>query len=198
MEYPYASPATPAPPGLRPPPPSTGREQCLRYPGESRAGGAALTSVSWRRGRASPDPVLPSLSRYTGPWWLSPQGVGTGEGVSLSPQGDTHTFLSGNPTPPALRAPPPPPPGGEGSHGDTRWEAVPGIVLAAVSRKGGQKRTGSSRFDPGNSPWSGPWRYRHGEGAGAVMAISGGKPYPVLLRDLPGPTYLPLPDRMMV
>ena len=30
------------------------------------------------------------------------------------------------PTPPALRAHPPPPPGGEGSHGDTRWKAVPG------------------------------------------------------------------------
>ncbi|OPZ59169.1 MAG: hypothetical protein BWY88_00820 [Synergistetes bacterium ADurb.Bin520] len=30
------------------------------------------------------------------------------------------------PTPPTLRAPPPPPPGGEGSQGDTRWEAVPG------------------------------------------------------------------------
>jgi hypothetical protein len=42
------------------------------------------------------------------------------------PGGDTRTSLSGSPTPPALRAPPPPPPGGEGSQGDTRWEAVPG------------------------------------------------------------------------
>ena len=42
----------------------------------------------------------PGISPCTGPWWLSPRGEGTGEGA--------------------------PPPGGEGSQGDTRWEAVPG------------------------------------------------------------------------
>ena len=114
---------------------------------------------------------FPRISPCSGPWWLSPRGVGTGEGASPAPDkmspktlmrprsatGSTdenprRVITAGTsrlearqpglrfrfrwdfhvkvplrpPTPPALRAHPPPPPGGEGSHGDTRWKAVPG------------------------------------------------------------------------
>ena len=103
--------------------------------------GVVLAAVS--RGRREPEPGFPGLSRYTGPWWLSPRGEGTGEGARPLPgQNVTQKFLSGIPTPPGLRrgipvrffgSPHParpsassPAPGGGGSQGDTQWKAVPG------------------------------------------------------------------------
>ncbi len=103
--------------------------------------GVVLAAVS--RGRREPEPGFPGLSRYTGPWWLSPRGEGTGEGARPVPgQNVIQKFLSGIPTPPGLRrgipvrffgSPHParpsassPAPGGGGSQGDTQWKAVPG------------------------------------------------------------------------
>ncbi|KUK63653.1 MAG: hypothetical protein XE10_0231 [Methanoculleus marisnigri] len=65
------------------------------------------------------------LSPYSGPWWPSPLGVGlTGRGrpPPLS-RAKIRIPHQPHPTPPGLR--PPPPPQGGGSHGDTRWKAVP-------------------------------------------------------------------------
>jgi len=143
----------------------------------------------------------PGISPCSGPWWLSPRGEGTGEGARPLPgQNGTRTSLSGSPHPArACGAPPPPPPGGEGSAGDSRWEAVPGSPPGsprAVDR-GGYRHGGRG---PGGSP---PPRrcelirpspaaptppapaallLRPLPGARTVMAIPGGKPCPVLPR----------------
>jgi len=118
---------------------------------------------------------------WGGPWGYRHGGWGPGRGsppprrwvpVRSSPAAPTPPALraggipirfSGTPTLPALRAPPPPPPGGRGSVCDTQWEAVPGIVLAAIFRKGRRGRTapgaGSSPGSPRTLDRGG---YRHG------------------------------------
>ncbi len=161
----------------------------------SRAPGAVLALVSRGEGSTSLDLVRPRDLPMKWAVGVSPRGGGAGEGVSPSPQVGTHTFLSGNPTPPALRAPPPPSPGGEGSHGDTRREAVPGAALTPVSEKGGEgwPGSGSSR-----GPIPGQW---------TVVAIAneggdrgGGNPLPGQndTRKFLSGTPRPLPDLCLV
>ena len=102
-----------------------GRGQCVAIPSGKPCPGNGADIGFWGE-RAGPEPVLPGLSRYTGPWWISPRGEGTGEGAPPPRRGILVRLSPAAPTPPGLRPPPPPPPGGEGSQGDTRWEAVPG------------------------------------------------------------------------
>ncbi len=117
---------TPAPPP--PGKPVSERETAVSAaPGHGCPPDIAMTAPApgWGRGQSWRYPVgsrirfFSGISPCSGPWWLSPRGVGT------------RTFLSGTPTPPALRAPPPPPPGGEGSAGDIRGKAVSGNTAGA-------------------------------------------------------------------
>ena len=75
------------------------------------------------------------------------------------------------PIPPALRAPPPPPPGGEGSHGDIPWEAVP--RERCRSRFPGRRGEWAPiRFFSGISPCTGPW-WLSPWGVGQYVGIPG-------------------------
>jgi len=116
-----------------------------------------LAAVS--RGRREVEPGFPGLSRYTGPWWLSPRGEGTGEGARPLPgQNGTRTSLS---------VPPPRP----------RCALLPHPLRRNSAGSGfpGEERvrTRSSRLVPVH------WTVVDiATGARAVRAIPGGKPCP--------------------
>ncbi len=118
----------PARPSASSPAPTRGRGQSWRYPGGSHARFSS------------------GISPWSGPWWVSPRGEGTGEGVFPLPAGGNSYVPLWQPPQVGysyvpLRQPPPRP----------RCALLP----------------------------------RPRPGARAVMAIPGGKPCPVLSRDLP-------------
>ena len=133
------------------PAPTRGRGQCWRYPGESRARNGADAGFSGDREEPARTRFFPGISPWSGPWWISPRGWGSGRGFRL-PAGDTHTLLRHPPPRPRLRRSSPAPRRGRGSHGDIRGKAVPGMVLTPVSRE-----TEKSQPGPGSSPGGEPW-----------------------------------------
>ncbi len=130
----------------------------------SPAPSARIVLAAVSRGRREPESDFPGLSRYTGPWWLSPRGEGTGEGETPSPGKMVPESSSpATPTLPGLR-PPPPPPGAGAAHGDIQWKAVPGDGAGGGFPEGRAEKDlllpVRSRGPPCSS---GPWGYRHGE-----------------------------------
>jgi len=82
------------------------------------------------------------MSSWSGPWWLSPWGVGlTGRDLPLPCLARRSAHLI-DPTLPGLL----PRPKGGGSHGDTRWEAVPRIA-AIWNKQVGFNKANKSALD---------------------------------------------------
>jgi len=134
----------------------------------SPAPSARIVLAAVSRGRREPESDFPGLSRYTGPWWLSPRGEGTGEGETPSPGKMVPESSSpATPTLPGLR-PPPPPPGAGAAHGDIQWKAVPGDGAGGGFPEGRAEKDlllpVRSRGPPCSSgPW---WLSPRGEGTG--------------------------------
>ncbi len=107
------------------------------------------------------------ISPWSGPWEYRHGGRGPGRGNPPSPG----KMSPDSSSPPALRAPPPPPPGGEGSHGDIPWEAVP--RERCRSRFPGRRGEWAPiRFFSGISPCTGPW-WLSPWGVGQYVGIPG-------------------------
>ncbi len=144
----------PARPSASSPAPTRGRGQSWRYPGGSHARFSS------------------GISPWSGPWWISPRGEGTGEGVFPLPAG-------GNSYVPLWQPP-------QVGYSYVPLRQPPQVGYSYVPLR--QPPQVGYSYVPLRQPPPRPrcaLLPRPRPGARAVMAIPGGKPCPVLSRDLP-------------